>query len=331
MLDHAYFIERTVCPCCTSSDCHTIYECAFDADPIRQYLRDHYEPQGGVEFEFLQGARFVLQQCRTCSLIFQAQIGNDVLMHKLYEEWIDPARARVSDARWADLGFYVGHLEWILAVLSEIGKLPSETRVFDFGMGWGRWCRLVQGFGCQVYGTELSEERIAFARSHGIKALSWDEIPGNEFDFINVDQVLEHVPQPLTTLEHLARGLVRGGLLFISVPNAVMNGVRVRELLKNPDWKAPRRSPRSLMAVAPLEHINCFDHKALTVLGRKAGMVPVKLEWTTQIEVNSIRERWSRTNLVRTVRAPLGRLKRAIQSTLFQIEGYELCLYFRKV
>ena len=92
MLDHAYFIERTVCPCCANSDCHTIYECAFDADPIRQYLRDHYEPQGGVEFEFLQGARFVLQQCRTCSVIFQAQIGNDVLMHKLYEEWIDPAR-----------------------------------------------------------------------------------------------------------------------------------------------------------------------------------------------------------------------------------------------
>ena len=84
------------------------------------------------------------------------------------------------------------------------------------------------------------------------------------------------------------------------------------------------------MAVAPLEHINCFNRKALTVLGRKAGMVPVKLEWRTQIEVNSIRERWSRTNLVRTARAPLGRLKRAIRSTLSQVEGYELCLYFRK-
>jgi 2-polyprenyl-3-methyl-5-hydroxy-6-metoxy-1,4-benzoquinol methylase len=328
MLDHAYFIERTVCPCCTGSDCHTIYECAFDADPIRQYLRDYYEWQGGVEFEYLQGARFVLQQCRTCSLIFQAQIGNDVLMHKLYEEWIDPAYARALDDRCGDLGFYVGHLEGVLAVLSEIGKLPSETRVFDFGMGWGRWCRLVQGLGCQVYGTELSEERIAFARSHGIKALSWDEIPGNEFDFIKAEQVFEHLPQPLTTLKHLARGLAQGGLLSISVPNAVPNGVRVRELLKNPDWKAPKRSPRSLNAVTPLEHINCFDHKALTVLGRKAGMVPVKLEWRTQIEVNSIRERWS--NLVRTVRAPLGRLKRAIRSTLFETEGHELCRYFRK-
>ena len=149
----------------------------------------------------------------------------------------------MSDARWADLRFYVGHLELVLAVLSEIGKLPSETRVFDFGMGWGRWCPLVQGFGCQVYGTELSEERIAFARSHGIKAISWDEIPGNEFDFINVDQVLEHVPQPLTTLEHLARGLVRGGLLFISVPNAVPNGVRVRELRRTPTGKRPDGVP----------------------------------------------------------------------------------------
>jgi 2-polyprenyl-3-methyl-5-hydroxy-6-metoxy-1,4-benzoquinol methylase len=328
MLDHAYFIERKVCPCCTDSDFRTIYECGFDEDPIRQYLRDFYEPQGGVDFECLRGADFVLQKCRACGLIFQGQIGNEVLLHKLYEEWIDPARARANDDRRGDLRFHVDHLHGILAVLSEIGKLPSEARVFDFGMGWGRWCRLVQGFGCQVYGSELSDERIAFARSHGITALSWEEIPGHEFDFINVEQVFEHIPQPLTTLQHLTRGLARDGLLKISVPN----GVRVRALLKCPDWNAPKRSPRSLNAVAPLEHINCFDHKALTVLGRKAGLVPVKLEWGTQIEVNSIRERWSRTNVVRTVRAPLGRLKRAIRSTLFpaEIEGYEACLYLRK-
>src|SRR5262249_15608581 len=161
---------------------------------------------------YLHGASFVLRQCRECSLIFQGQIGNDFVLQKLYEEWIDPSRARVIDDQRGDLSFYVAHLNEILSVLSQIGKRPPEARILDFGMGWGRWCRMVKAFGCQVYGTELSEERITFARSHGIPALSWDEIPGNAFDFINIEQVFEHIPHPLATLKHLAAGLAADGL-----------------------------------------------------------------------------------------------------------------------
>jgi hypothetical protein len=328
MVDHAYFIERTACPCCVSTDIRTIYECGFDVDPIRAYLEAFYEAQGGVEFEYLQGASFVVRQCGQCNLIFQGQIGNDFLLQKLYEEWINPSRARAIDDLRGNLDFHVAHLNEILAVLSQIGKRPSEIRILDFGMGWGRWCRMVKAFGCQVYGTELSEERIAFAQSHGIPAVSWDEIPGKAFDFINIEQVFEHIPHPLTTLKHLSSGLAQDGLVKISVPN----GVRVRELLKAPDWKAPKRSARSLNAVAPLEHINCFNRAALAVLGEKAGMAPMELDWETCIDIRSRKKLWSRAHLWRRIRAPLGRLKRSVRGLLFphDADGFETSLYFRK-
>lgn len=73
-------VERTARPRCLGSVFQKIYECNFSLDPIRQHLKDFYEPQGGVEFAHLEGATFVLQQCRICSLIFQGQIGNDFLL-----------------------------------------------------------------------------------------------------------------------------------------------------------------------------------------------------------------------------------------------------------
>jgi hypothetical protein len=48
----------------------------------------------------------------------------------------------------------------------------------------------------------------------------------------------------------------------------------VRSLLADPDWSAPKGSPASLNAVAPLEHVNCFDHGALVAIGVAAGLEP---------------------------------------------------------
>ena len=60
----ARFIERAWCPACQCPDSRTLYDCPFDRDPIRQYLRDFYEPQGGAELECLEGARYVARPCR---------------------------------------------------------------------------------------------------------------------------------------------------------------------------------------------------------------------------------------------------------------------------
>ena len=80
-------------------------------------------------------------------------------------------------------------------------KPPIELQFLDFGMGWGKWCQMAKAFGCQVYGLELSKARIKYASSLGISVLSNEELNHYKFDYINADQVFEHITNPKNTLQ----------------------------------------------------------------------------------------------------------------------------------
>lgn len=70
--------------------------------------------------------------------------------------------------------------------------------------------------------------------------MSWEEIPQHQFDFINTEQVFEHIPKPLETLRYLKKALKTNGVLKISVPTA--NDIEQR--LEIMDWKIPKRGSR---------------------------------------------------------------------------------------
>jgi hypothetical protein len=85
--------------------------------------------------------------------------------------------------------------------------------------------------------------------------------------------VFEHLTRPYETAVELA-GLLRvGGILRISVPS----GLHTVRRLKVGDWSASTTSLRTLNSVAPLQHVNCFRHRSLVELGRRAGLELVTL------------------------------------------------------
>ena len=138
-------------------------------------------------------------------------------------------------------------------------------------MGWGSWALTVKAMGVESYGSELSQERIDYAASNGIKISSWDDIPGADFDFINTEQVFEHIAEPLEVLLHLKKGLKPDGVIKISVPTATNIDKRLAKM----DWHAPRKSKFSLSPIAPLEHINYFRKQSLLSMADQAGMEPI--------------------------------------------------------
>ena len=267
-MSSAYFLTRDSCPVCSSSDLKPLYECPYDQPPVRDYLVDFYGSSGGVEFEYLRDARYTLAECRNCELIFQCEIPNDALMTKLYEQWIDPKSTLARNRRQLGLTYYAGWAQEVMQIIATFKKAPSELDVFDFGMGWSQWALMAQAFGCNVFGTELSQARLDHASAHGITVIGWDDIPGHRFDFINAEQVFEHLADPLSVLVHLKGGLKDNGLLKISVPTALDMDRR----LKRMDWKAKKWTKKSLNAVAPLEHINFYRRRSLATLGALAGM-----------------------------------------------------------
>jgi SAM-dependent methyltransferase len=144
--------------------------------------------------------------------------------------------------------------------------------------------------------------RINMARVKRIEVLDGAALPAERFHFINTEQVFEHLVDPGLSGERLVAALRPGGILRISVPN----GTNVPELLADADWSAPKGSPRSLNAVAPLEHLNCFSYESLTHFGSKRlELVPM------QYPVRQFLEPWERIRfavsaVVHALRPPKG-------------------------
>jgi len=273
-----HFIVRESCPACRSTGKRRLYSGKLTEPPISEYLESFYTARGGIDLSYLEGGTYTLIECDTCGLVYQEEILDDRGMELLYEIWANPNRT--DENPHSNVGFeaYVSHAREIMQMIAYFGKKPSELAFFDFGMGWGRWAIMANAFGCDTSGAELSESRIEHARANGITIIDWEDIPRHSFDFINTEEVFEHLTTPVETLEHLTKALKPGDILKICAPN----GRDVSKRIHKMDWRAPRESDLSFSPVAPLEHINCYNREPLVNMGRIAGLEEVTLPLSCQ-------------------------------------------------
>jgi hypothetical protein len=290
-------IERPHCPVCVAPPERTLYRSDFGAPPIRDYLFGFYPGFTEDDLKLLAGAEFLLELCSRCTLIWQRFAPDGDLLTRIYEVW-DVEQGGLQ--RHDNIAYQRATAEEILLVLELAGRRPSDVSVLDFGMGWGRWPRLAAALGCRAYGVELAHEQAAFAATQGVAVQTLEQLAADTFYFINTEQVFEHLVDPGGTAQQLARSLTPDGWLKVSVPD----GADIERRLRHADWTAPRTSPRSLNAVAPLEHLNCFSRTALDALGTGAGLrrarPPVRAVYASTIGL------WPPQRAVRSIgRAPI--------------------------
>jgi SAM-dependent methyltransferase len=260
---------RDCCPSCFSTLTEPLLRHPFDQPPVRDYLVAHYE--GRADMKRLAGTNFEVNRCLRCGLVFQRNVPSGSLLNDLYECWISKAQAAERHRRGYTLRehrYIAGQVEF---VLQHFDLPPWQLDVLDFGFGWAEWARVAYSYGCNVWGAELSKDRVAYARSIGIMVIDQNEIANHQFHFINTEQVFEHLIQPRGVLEHLVKALHPKGIIKISVPDG--RGVaaslkRFRQLSHWPDDQ--------LMPIAPLEHVNCFNYPSLVALGRLVGLQPLR-------------------------------------------------------
>ena len=298
-----HFVERTCCPCCSSDRTKSLKSLDYDDPKLQRYLHEYYSPQGHIEVEYLIGARYEVLECAECTLVYQRFIPDDELMFRLYEHWIDPELVFERYEKTYPYSYYFDYAATVDTLVRYFGKKPREIRVLDFAMGWGNWLRMASAFGLQVFGCELSPSRASYAQKHNVGVIEWKDIPGGDYDFINLDQVLEHVADPPGLLEHLKTGLAEGGLLRISVPD----GRDIKRKLMVENWTADKDDPDSMYEIAPLEHINCFTNYSLTRLASSVGLVPQKLRY------HLFNEGLIKENLLQQVMLSLRSLKWLVQ------------------
>jgi SAM-dependent methyltransferase len=226
-----------------------------------------------VDLNYLKDSNYHLEECNDCLLIYQREIPGLELMSRLYEQWLDPDIVHAMEQAARGARYYVWSATQIGRVLDYLGG-PLNTKSFlDFGMGWGHWCLLAKGFGCDAYGAELSMARCENATRSGITVIGRDQLSNHRFDFINAEQVFEHIAEPLETLRELATALKPGGIVRISVPP----GWDIKRRLRIWNWNALDTAPDSLNPVAPLQHINCYRIQSLVTMGKLAGLREIEL------------------------------------------------------
>lgn len=105
--------------------------------------------------------------------------------------------------------------------------LASQSkRLLDFGSGKGLFLAVAKESGWQSLGIETAKDRADFAREkYGVEVrqefYSGGKIEEGNFDFVALNHVLEHLPDPLGLLKELLdSNLSKNGLVYIEVPRA---------------------------------------------------------------------------------------------------------------
>lgn len=259
------FETRDRCPACASPAVRTRYACRFDQPPIAPFLAQYYRADPAV----LDGT-YRLDQCLSCSTFFQAEVGNAALLETLYTDWLDWQWDPLQDP---DYTFDVDHPRRsrdgheIMAAARFLGRPLAALKTLDFGMGWAGWARVAASLGCDSVGFDLSPARMEFAARYGVRAPAPDET----FEFINTEQVFEHVTDPREVIRTLAAQLAPAGILKISVPSP--HGVE--RLLAGLAAGPGRIDAADIMPVHPLEHVNCYSRAGLIALAGDVGLEPV--------------------------------------------------------
>lgn len=101
--------------------------------------------------------------------------------------------------------------------------LTSGQLVLDYGCGVGGFLMACKKYGLVPVGVDFDRDAaLAAGRLAGCDAMSVDEFEGlkptSPYQVIHLGDVLEHLPDPLTTLSQLAERLPEGALLYVEGP-----------------------------------------------------------------------------------------------------------------
>ncbi|HYW17485.1 MAG TPA: methyltransferase domain-containing protein [Allosphingosinicella sp.] len=267
-MDSAYAFEtRDFCPVCGSAG-ESVYSSAFGEGGIGAFVRNYYH----IDPDVLRNAPYELQRCGCCGLVYQRHVGGHALLTALYSSWVDEPEdpERDIDTYCEEIRAIAESRDAheIMAAASYLGRPIEGMKTLDYGMGWALWARIAAHLGCESFGSDLARPRMDYAARHGVRTLGDEEISGHRFDFVNTEQVFEHVPNPAGLLEKLVSALAPGGVIKISVPS----GERIDGLLAKLNGGDYEGDRDTIVPVQPLEHLNCFRRSSIQALAERFGL-----------------------------------------------------------
>ncbi|HEY1793738.1 MAG TPA: class I SAM-dependent methyltransferase [Opitutaceae bacterium] len=157
-------------------------------------------------------------------------------------------------------------VHWLNYLLSH--QLPP-ARVLEVGCAHGGYVALMRWAGFEADGTELNPDVAKIAEDiFGVRAFAGtvESLPlkAESFEVIVLNDVIEHLPDPLSTLTHCARLLTSGGIFVIQTPE-------YKEHLSYEDLQKSENLFLKHMARMQDEHLYLFSRRSAGMLLSRLG------------------------------------------------------------
>lgn len=211
-----------------------------------------------------------LLACTRCRHKFLASAFTDSQLRSLYSDYYPRSAFRLEDFRahtevrglnaWLE-GEFASAFRWV----------PKGVRVLDVGCGFGQTLAYHANRGCEAHGIDADMNLLRVANRYRLNArvglFAAKDYEADSFDYVTLDQVIEHVADPRSFLRDVATVLRPGGTLIVTTPNSNGYGGRLfgRRWI---NWHVPF-------------HLQQFSRRSLSVLAMQSGLRPASIRTLT--------------------------------------------------
>jgi len=200
------------CPICDSNNVFCLSQSMFD---------DRYGYPGF----------FMRILCGDCNHQFLVNNFSNQDLIDLYTNYYPRKKFLIEDFRAAE--FKRNFSGWLVGEKSSaVAWIPKNTKVLDIGCGLGESVIYHKNRGCFSVGVEADKNVQQIAKHYDLdiregifsKTLFGES---EKFTYITLDQVLEHSPNPIKTIEDAEKLLALDGQIVLTIPNASGWGAKV--------------------------------------------------------------------------------------------------------
>ena len=247
------------CPLCASTQSQQL--ATMDAQQIIQ-SNTYYDDSLYTKLNIKPNDSFSISQCTTCQFVFSSSIPSQAFLSSLYETNDTAGEARIF-ARPDRAAFLFKSLSTLLTTMARLqpSQHQKKLRILDIGCayGVGSLGLAMQHYPYEISGVELSESTRNYLEQQGMTTYrTTEDIPSNQsFDGILLNDILEHIPEPLNFLEKIRSISHPNTAIWVNVPNFV-------------DWRlstivqqANSGSTQVPKDFNPWEHLSYFSPQSL--------------------------------------------------------------------
>jgi SAM-dependent methyltransferase len=252
------------CPACGETDPCIAY--AADENGRAQFRQLSARKFGGAMDGWEDRLSLAVLRCPACGHFWHADQPDQTSLFAMYAA---NARQRSGERALPDDRLRAIRQQARLLYRLVVRRGAVRPSMLDYGSGGGIWCEAFTAAGFDVTAYEPVSERTHDDGVSGDTALhSLDGIGERVFNAVNLEQVLEHVPDPVEELMRLRPLCAPGAVIRITVPD--FGAFAAREA---PFAGFPYGGRTHLLS--PYEHLHRFSSGSLRAALRAAGFCEI--------------------------------------------------------